>query len=499
MKLSWKKLTATLAVAAFSTLGLSAISPAQAATTPYVGAKITLVSPVLDANNTSEATKNQAMANGWVANGWFGEGLIYQRSWAPVGSKIYLTYHVADDKGAPLVGQTVILRCNKQYSDSRAQITCDGVKAKDATSAADGGRVSRVTDAFGNVTFTVQNLDSEGEQQPAKWTDAPIISEDGLDDTHAQFLPQIAGEKPDHSVITEFHFYTPDSTPTQPITSPTTRLAAPQLTDTNSIHREDLESLFSVQNSWYPSGLRVRQAYLPTGSTNLLSYNVTDDNGVPLRNASFKLHVNKAYSASNAKVTDGTTPTDPTKNNAANGGDQDQAIWEGVTDAFGNVFFNMRNTDTVGGPTPATKTTPVPTTGRVFSQLWPEVTAGADIADMTEFHFFGTWKAPVRSVAATVSGTAKVGSTLTARNGTWTGTAPIAYTYKWYRCTLIGKAVAVTAPTSAAKCVAIAGAIKSTYKLVAADKGKYVRVLVTAKNPVGTAYSLSKTTVIKIG
>jgi hypothetical protein len=47
--------------------------------------------------------------------------------------------------------------------------------------------------------------------------------------------------------------------------------------------------------------------------------------------------------------------------------------------------------------------------------------------------------------------------------------------------------------------VAIAGATKSTYKLVAADKGKFVRVLVTAKNAVGTGLSLSKTTATKIG
>ena len=449
MKLSWKKLTATLAVAAFSTLGLSAISPAQAATTPYVGAHITLVTPVLDASNTSEATKNQAMANGWVANGWFGEGLIYQRSWAPVGSKIYLTYHVADDKGAPLVGQTVILRCNKQYSDSRAQIMCDGIKAKDATSAADGGRVSRVTDAFGNVTFTIQNLDTEGETMPAKWTDAPIISEDGLDDTHAQFLPQIAGEKPDHSVITEFHFYNPTSTPVQPITSPTTRLAAPQLTDTNSIHRGDLETLFSVTNNWYKPGIGFRQVYAAVGTNTNLVYNVKDDNGAPLMNAPFKLKVGKAYSKSTAKVTDGTTAT-----NTSAAENADQAVWETTTDAFGNVWFDFKNTDTLGEPVPASPTAAVPTTGAVFTQMWPEIAGANDVADMIEFHFFSAQPvaaAPVLKTAASLSGTAKVGSTITANKGSWTGTPAPTYSYKWYRCTLSSTKTAITAPTTASK------------------------------------------------
>lgn len=493
MKLSWKKLTATLAVAAFSTLGLSAISPAQAATTPYVGAKITLVTPVLDASNTSEATKNQAMANGWVANGWFGEGLIYQRSWAPVGSKIYLTYHVADDKGAPLVGQTVILRCNKQYSDSRAQIMCDGVKAKDATSAADGGRVSRVTDAFGNVTFTVQNLDTEGETMPAKWTDAPIISEDGLDDIHAQFLPQIAGEKPDHSVITEFHFYNPTSTPTQPITSPTTRLAAPQLTDTNSIHRSDLETLFSVTNNWYKPGIGFRQVYAAAGSSTNLVYNVKDDNGAPLMAAPFKLKVGKAYSKSTAKVTNGTTAT-----NTGAAENADQAVWETTTDAFGNVWFDFKSTDTVGEPVPASPTAPVPTTGAKFTQMWPEIAGANDVADMIEFHFYSAQPvavAPVLKTAASLSGTAKVGSTITVNKGSWTGTPTPTYTYKWYRCTVsASSASTASAPSAAAKCAVISGKTTSTYKLTTADKYKYIRVLVTVKNSKGTKYSLTKTT-----
>jgi hypothetical protein len=502
MKFNLKRALATIGAVVLSFGALSATSvPANAAAAPYKGAVITLVSPVLTDANTSEAVKNQAMAQTWIDAGWFGSGLKYQRSFAPVGSTINFVYHVADANGNPLADQPVTLRVNKQYSVSQAAVSVDGQNAKPATSSADGLRVTHTTDAFGNVAFTVINKDAPGttEQQPTDWTAAPIISEDGLDDIHVQVLPQIVGEKEDHSVITEIHFYEPANNDAQPVTNPTIRLATPQLTDSNSIRRTDLEDLFSVQNTWYPSGLGVRQAYLPTGSSNLLSYNVKDDNGAPLRNAPFKLHVNKAYSASNAKVTDGTTPTDSTKNNAANGGDQDQAIWEGVTDAFGNVFFNMRNTDTVGEPVPATKTTAVPTTGAVFSQVFPEVTAGADHADMTEFHFFGIYKAPTRSVGASVTGTAKVGKVLTAKNGTWTGTAPIAYTYKWYRCTVVGKTVTTAAPASSAKCVAIAGATKSTYKLGSADKGKYVRVLVTAKNTVGTGLSLSKTTATKIG
>ncbi len=328
MKNNWRKLTALVATAAFATLGVSAISPAEAAD-PYVGAQISLVSPVLDAHNTSEATKNQAMADGWVKNTWFGSGLIYQRSWMPVGSTFKLVYHVADSKGKALVGQTVILRCNKQYSVSTAQITCNGQQVKAATGAADGGRVSAVTDAYGNVTFTVaHSANDEGETQPAAWTDAPIVSEDGLDDYHAQFLPQIAGEKPDHSVITEFHFYKP-------------------------------------------------------------------------------------------------VVTEP---------------------AMPEVF-------------PAIAT---------------------------------TLRAP-----ALLTGTAKVGSTLTAATGYWTGNPLPTTSIKWYRCSALGKTAQSTAkPATASKCVAISGKTAKTYKLVAADKGKYIRVGVTATNTGATRYSISATTTV---
>jgi peptidoglycan hydrolase-like protein with peptidoglycan-binding domain len=60
----------------------------------------------------------------------------------------------------------------------------------------------------------------------------------------------------------------------------------------------------------------------------------------------------------------------------------------------------------------------------------------------------------------TLSGTAKVGKTLTAKPGTW-APAP-KFTYRWYR-----------------NSVAIKGATKASYKLTAADKGKTVKVVVT--------------------
>jgi hypothetical protein len=102
--------------------------------------------------------------------------------------------------------------------------------------------------------------------------------------------------------------------------------------------------------------------------------------------------------------------------------------------------------------------------------------------------------APTMRTAASLTGTAKLNSTLTARAGTWSGTPTPTLSYKWYRCTVAGSTAAITVPTSAMKCSVISGKTSSTYKLTTTDVGKYVRVLVTATNSKGTKYSLTKST-----
>lgn len=412
MKIKAKKVLAGLA-ATVTVLALSsAVSvPAVAAGDPPQDAIIKLISPVLTADNTSEAAANQKMADQWVTNGWFGSGLVYQRAFVPTGSTINLTYHVTDKDGKVLVGQDVKLRINKGYSNSSSIVQVDdkittGVHKPES---ADQQQVTHKTDAYGNVTFVLKNLDKPGtgEPEPESMTAKPNISSDGLNDLHCQVLPEIAGEKPDHSVITEFHYYDPKTPAAQTATKPTIRLVSPVLNDTNSIHREDLEKVFSVDNNWYAKGIGFRQAYAPVGSAINLVYKVTDDSGKPLPNATVKLHVNKAYSKSNAAMTDGTTATDATKDSSQG---NDQALLTGTTDGFGFVLFSMKNTDKKGEPVPASLTTPTPTTNGLFSQIFPEITgAGTDIADMVEFHFVGeaaTTAAPASnavSVKATAS------------------------------------------------------------------------------------------------
>jgi hypothetical protein len=86
---------------------------------------------------------------------------------------------------------------------------------------------------------------------------------------------------------------------------------------------------------------------------------------------------------------------------------------------------------------------------------------------------------PRNTVAPKITGQPKVGRTLTCNKGTWTGSAPITYSYRWLRN---GKV--------------ITGATAATYVAKAADAGKFVSCRVTAKNSVGAG--TTTTTAVKV-
>ena len=81
---------------------------------------------------------------------------------------------------------------------------------------------------------------------------------------------------------------------------------------------------------------------------------------------------------------------------------------------------------------------------------------------------------PTNSTAPTITGTPKVGETLTAQNGTWTN-SPTSFQYQWQRCGGAG-----------ANCVAISGAVQKTYLLTQADSNRTIRVQVLAVNADGS-------------
>jgi concanavalin A-like lectin/glucanase superfamily protein len=87
----------------------------------------------------------------------------------------------------------------------------------------------------------------------------------------------------------------------------------------------------------------------------------------------------------------------------------------------------------------------------------------------------------------TVSGTAQVGQTLTATTGSWTGQAPIAYSYQWQRC-----------GSSGGNCNAIGGATATSYTLSSADVGSTIEFTITASNTAGTAAATSAPTAVVV-
>jgi hypothetical protein len=81
---------------------------------------------------------------------------------------------------------------------------------------------------------------------------------------------------------------------------------------------------------------------------------------------------------------------------------------------------------------------------------------------------------PLFTAAPAITGTPVLGQTLTATPGTVTGTAPIAYSYQWLRCS-----------TALRGCQAIQGATGTTYTVERADVGARITVTVTASNRAG--------------
>ena len=99
----------------------------------------------------------------------------------------------------------------------------------------------------------------------------------------------------------------------------------------------------------------------------------------------------------------------------------------------------------------------------------------------------------------------KVGNSLSATKGAWLGTG-VTYKYQWYRCGKIfatpgTTGVAVTYPKAGAgKCVAIAKATAASYKLTAADKGKFIMLSTKAVNtglPAGVTMYTKSTAAVK--
>lgn len=138
----------------------------------------------------------------------------------------------------------------------------------------------------------------------------------------------------------------------------------------------------------------------------------------------------------------------------------------------------QRGTNNISG---ATNSTYVVQSADLGSTLRCVVTATNIVgtASATSSNTAVVTQPPVNTAIPTISGSALVGFTVTSSTGTWTGTAPISYTYQWQKGT-----------------TNISGATSSSYVIQAGDAGSTLRCVVTATNSAGSATATSANTAV---
>ena len=95
---------------------------------------------------------------------------------------------------------------------------------------------------------------------------------------------------------------------------------------------------------------------------------------------------------------------------------------------------------------------------------------------------------PNNTAEPSIVGEAVEGRTLTANRGTWSGTTPMSFAYRWLRCPTDGGA------PDGSNCAPIGGATGTAYRLRDADVGIRIRVRVTATNADGSDSAASNPT-----
>lgn len=95
---------------------------------------------------------------------------------------------------------------------------------------------------------------------------------------------------------------------------------------------------------------------------------------------------------------------------------------------------------------------------------------------------------PTNTSEPSISGTAVIGNRLTANRGTWAGAQPITYAFRWQRCNSGGD-----------NCGEISGATDTEYVVLETDRGRTLRVRVTAANDSGSRSALSNPTSVVTG
>jgi hypothetical protein len=100
-----------------------------------------------------------------------------------------------------------------------------------------------------------------------------------------------------------------------------------------------------------------------------------------------------------------------------------------------------------------------------------------------------TQAVPNNTAEPRISGSATVGSTLTASQGSWAG-SPTSFAYQWVQCPRSG------GQPNGSDCATIGGATTTSYVVSTADAGRRLRVRVTASNADGSTTVASNATAV---
>jgi hypothetical protein len=294
---------------------------------------------------------------------------------APAGGRVDIKYIVKDASGGLLANTAVTIVYNPGYSIGTSKSTTrEGTAIGTPKGGPDSGLYgSAVTNAKGEVSFSVINTDTSGD---------PAIANDGMttptynrDNAYTQiqvFVGAVSGsnlttlQKSQDIDILEIHFMngvtaktapgtgtespaptptataTPAPTPTKApvvvLPNPTIRLISPVFTAANSV-----DSTADIAQ-YYSKATKAFYTYLAAGSSVSLTYHATLDGKTPAANKEIQLYVNSPYSGSKATWVSGTTKiAAPAAVDATFG-----AKLVGTTDANGDVTFKLTNTDTTG-------------------------------------------------------------------------------------------------------------------------------------------------------
>lgn len=193
--------------------------------------------------------------------------------------------------------------------------------------------------------------------------------------------------------------------------------------------------------------------------------------------------------AGNAPVGTGS----PTLSGAAQDGQQLTATngsWNNAPTTFAYAWSqcdaNGGSCSTISGAAAATYTATASDVGHTIRVTVTATNAdGSGKATSAPSAVVSSTTAPTDTTAPSISGTPQAGVTLTASQGSWSG-SPTGFAFAWSRCDPNGNG-----------CATIDGATSSTYTVGDADKGAALRVSITATNADGsTAYVSAPTAAV---